>query len=161
MGYLSAKNKYNVNNKLSAKVAKDAALGDLCDQAYRVQSMVVTYSELTDGVAVLYGTAIPDNAIITKVWYDVTTTFVGDVDDSSAISMGLEDQDNDALVAVAISAGGNVLDVGIHAGVQVGTAATMIKLTAARQLAVTWDSNADAALTAGVMEVFVEWQQGS
>jgi len=121
----------------------------------------------TTGVAALFGTAIPDNAIIKQVYYDVVSTFIdngtaGDAD-SATIKIGLEDQDNDVLAAVAISDGGNPFDAGIHAGIQVGTAATMIKLSAARQLAVTWTAGTgdSTALTAGAMNVFVEWVQGA
>lgn len=158
-GYLTEKDKYNLSNRLGRRAAKDADLGTILDQAVRVQRISVAYSDLTDGSAVLFGTAIPDNALIKKVWYYVNTTFVGDTDDSSTIKMGLEDQDNDVLVAVAISAGGNPFDAGGHDGVQDGAGANMIKLSAARQLAVTWTSNADSALTAGSMEVYVEWVQ--
>lgn len=161
MGYLSAKNKYNVNNKLSAKVANDALLGTVADEAKRVQRFSVAYSDLTDGTAVLFGTAIPDNAIITRAWYDVTTTFVGDTDDGSTLKFGLEDQDNDVVAAAAISAVGNPWDAGQAEGIQDGAAANMIKLTAARQLACTWTSNTDSALTAGALDMFVEWVQGS
>ena len=161
MGYLTSDEKWKVNNKLSAKVANDVLLGTVVDESKRVQRITVAASSLTDGSAVLFGTAIPDNAIITRTWYDVTTTFAGDVDDSSTIKIGLEDQDNDVVAAIAISNVANPWDAGQAEGIQDGTAANMIKLTAARQLAVTWTSNADAALSAGSMDVFVEWVQGS
>ena len=164
---------YNLDNKLGRRAAKDASLGTTLQtleakadatqavHVKQVQRINVAYGSLTDGVAALFGTAIPDNAIIVRTWYEVTTTFAGDTDDSSTIKIGLEDQDNDVVAAAAISAGGNPWDAGFAEGIQDGTAANYIKHSAARQLAVTWTSNADSALTAGVMDVYVEWVQGA
>ena len=138
--------------------AVEASMISDSDGAMKMARYSIAYDDLTgagDGVAYVSGETIPDNSIIYQVLIDVTTTFVGDNDDSSAISVGIEDQDNDAVVAIAISDVSNPWDIGIQAGIQVGTAATAIKLTAARQLAVTWDSNADTTLSAGQMDVFV------
>ena len=159
-GYLSERDKYNVNNKLSAKVARDADLGTVVDQARRVQRFTISYSDLVDGSAVVFGEFIPDNAVVTRTWYEVITTFVGDTDDSSTIKLGLEDQDNDVVAAVAISDVSNPWDAGFAAGIQDDTVANFLKLSAQRKLAATWTSNADSALTAGLMYVFVEWVQG-
>lgn len=135
------------------------------NSATRLQKFSVGFADLNtagDGVPALFGVAIPDGAIIKRVFYDVTTTFGGDGDDSSLISMGLEDQDNDVVIAVAIKTAGDAWDLGLHEGIQDGTAATMIKLTAARQLAVTVDYAAtDAVLDAGAMDVYVEWVPGT
>ena len=130
----------------------------LTDSAMKMARYTVAYDDLTgagDGVAYVAGVSIPDNSIIYQVIRDVTTTFVGDNDDSSTISIGLEDQDNDVLAAIAISDVSNPHDVGIQACIQVGTAATAIKLSAARQLATTWDSASDTTLSAGQMDVYV------
>lgn len=159
-GYLSVKDKYNLNYKRGT-VNSDVLMGTVVDQAQRVQRVTVGYASLVDGSAVTFGEYIPDNAIITQVFIDVTTTFVGNVDDSSTIKMGIEDQDDDTVAAVAISNGANPWDAGIKAGIQVDTAATMVKLSARRKLAVTWTSNADSALTAGSMDVFISWVQGN
>jgi len=118
----------------------------------------VLFSDLVtagDGVPFVSGPVIPDNAIIYQVIYDVIATFGGDGDDSSLISMGLEDQDNDVLAAAAIKTG-TPFDSGIKAAIQVGTAGTAIKLTAARQLAVTADyATTDTLLDEGSMNVFI------
>jgi hypothetical protein len=83
--------------------------------------------------------------------------------DTSTLSIGLEDQDVDVVAAVDIADGGDPWNSGLHEGIQDGTLAAALKLTAARQLAVTWDAgtNDATALTAGAMDVFVEWVQGS
>ena len=125
----------------------------------RTAQVTVTAAQLVSsgtGVAYVSGPVVPDNAIVHFGLVDVTTTFVGDGDDSSTLSVGIEDQDNDLVVAIAISDVSNPWDIGIHAMVPVGTAATSIKLTAARQLAVTWDAIAtDTTLSAGSMNVIV------
>ena len=129
----------------------------LTDGALKVARTTVTAAQLVaagDGVAYLSGPTIPDNAIIYQTLFDVTTTFAGDNDDSSTISAGIEDQDNDQKVAIAISDVSNPWDAGIHAGISVGTAATAVKNSAARQIAVTWDSASDTTLNAGQMDVY-------
>jgi len=113
------------------------------------------------GVAVLAGVAIPDNAIITRTFYEVTTTFAGNGDDASTIKIGIEDQDDDTVASIAISNGGNPWDAGLHEGIQDGAMANALKLSAARQVAVKWTiGGTDTTLNAGSMMIFVEWVQG-
>lgn len=119
------------------------------------------------------GVYIPDNAIITKTWFDVVTTFTDGADDSATIALGLETQAAAGiLAATAVSAAGNILDAGVHAGligfpalgadaahdtqpeVAALFAATFVKTTAERQLVATV---ADDALTAGKLNLFVEY----
>lgn len=103
------------------------------------------------------GGLIPDNSYIIKAWYEVSTTFVGNGDDSSTLSLGIEDQDNDLVAAAAIKTG-----TPWDAGVMVETLAsdlddqsTFIKTTAARYITCTWDLlSSDTDLTAGSMKVF-------
>lgn len=152
----------------SAKVLAGMISGS--NGARKVQRFSVGYAALnaaTTGVAALFGSAIPDNAVIVRAYYDVTTTFqdngsAGDAD-SATIKIGVEDQDNDVVAAVTIANGANAWDSGLHEGIQDGTAAAMVKLTAARQLAVTWTAGSgdSTALTAGAMEVFVEYVQST
>lgn len=116
------------------------------------------------------GVFIPNKAIITRAWYDVVTTFTSATD---AGTVALKAQSaNDLLSAIAISDASNVLDAGIHAGipgfpnfgadaahdsaVEVGAlfAATMVKMTAERELTATV---AVEALTAGKLVLFVEY----
>lgn len=133
-------------------------IGRSLDNSLRVARYTVLYSDLNtagDGVPYVAGPVVPDNAIIYQALVDVTTTFAGDGDDSSLISIGLEDQDNDIVAAVAIKTG-TPWDAGIQACIPVGTAATAIKLTADRQLATTVDyATTDTTLSAGAMDVFI------
>jgi hypothetical protein len=116
------------------------------------------------------GVYIPSKAVITKVWYDVVTTFTSATD---AATVALHAQSaNDILAAIAISDASNVLDAGIH-GSKIGYpaiagstasdtavevaalfAATMVKMTAERELTATV---AVEALTAGKMNIYVEY----
>jgi len=121
----------------------------------------------TTGVGVVFGAFIPDNAIITSVWYDVTTTFVdngsaGNVD-TATLQIGLEDQDDDVVAATTIAAGGNIWDIGVRSTIVTGLTTTKLKLTAQRKIKVEWTAGSgdSSALTAGAMDVYVEWVQGS
>lgn len=121
----------------------------------QLAKVTVTAAQLVAaGTATAYvsGPIIPDNAIVYNGVVDVTTTFAGDGDDSSTIKIGIEDQDNDVVAAVAIKTATD-WDAGLHATIPVG-AATAIKLTADRQIAVTWTvATTDTTLSAGSMEI--------
>ena len=137
--------------------------GVISINARKMLSATVGFAALntaTSGVAALFGTALPDNAVVVRSFYDVVTTFAGNGDDGSLIKFGIEDQSADVKASVAISNGANAFDAGLHEGLQVNTAASMVKLSAARQLAVTWTAGGtDTALTAGSMVVFLEYVQ--
>ena len=134
-------------------------------QQVTTQRVRVTYTALnaaTTGVAISLGRSIPSGAIIKQVYYVVQTTFLdsgtaGNAD-TSTISIGAN-TNVDLKAAVAISNGANPWDAGIAAGIPVNTAATMIKLTAARSIKVVWTAGTgDAtALTAGVMDIYVDY----
>lgn len=117
------------------------------------------------------GVYIPDNAVITKAWYDVITTFTDGDDDSATIALHVQGA-NDMVAAIAISNASNVFDAGIH-GTLLGSpalgadaahdtaievaalqAATMLKTTDERELTATV---AGAAVTAGKMIIYVEY----
>ena len=116
------------------------------------------------------GVYLPDNAIITKVWIDVVTTFTSASADSGTIALHLQSA-NDVVAAIAISDATNVWDAGIHGSkigfpalADTGTetavavaalfAGSYLKLTAERELTATV---AVAALTAGKAVIFVEY----
>jgi hypothetical protein len=110
-----------------------------------------------DGVAFGLGVTLPDNAIITRAYYDVLTTFAGDGDDTSTISLLLP-TDGDLVADTAIKTAGDAWDAGLHECIQDGTAANMKKLTAARELqALVTIAATDTALTAGELVLFVEY----
>lgn len=103
----------------------------------------------------LSSTALPAKAIITRLSYDVLTTFTS-ATDAATVALSVEGA-NDLKSAVAISDVSNPWDAGIHAGIPVATAATYVKTTVARSIVVTV---AVEALTAGKMYVYADYIQG-
>lgn len=124
-----------------------------------------------DGAVGAHGLGIylPTKAIVTKAWVDIVTTFADGASDSATIALSIESA-GDLVAAIAISNGANPWDAGLHdtkvnnfaldgnaltqLAMASARAATMIKTTAARQITATV---AAAALTAGKMNVFVEY----
>lgn len=150
-----------INQPVSAvefRVQRDATR-DVYEGTKAKEVAVATY-DVSGGDTATVGTHglgvyLPDNAVVTSVYYDVVTTFTDGADDSATIALGLETQDTDAfLAAAAISAGGNPFDAGIHRGIQDDTAANAVKTTAERQIVAVV---ADDTLTAGKMNIFVEY----
>jgi hypothetical protein len=116
------------------------------------------------------GVYLPDNAIITKAWIDVVTTFTSASSDTGTIALHAQSAD-DIVAAIAISDASNVWDAGIHGSkigfpalADTGTdtalevaalfAGSYLKLTAERELTATV---AVAALTAGKLVLYVEY----
>ncbi len=116
------------------------------------------------------GVFIPKNAIVTRVWVDVITTFTSSTD-AATMAISLQSA-NDAVSALAISDATNIWDAGMHgskigfpnfgadaahdSAVEVAAlfAGTFLKLTAEREIVVT---NAVEIVTAGKMNIFVEY----
>jgi hypothetical protein len=145
-------------DQLADRVAASEVADSFADGLNRVQVAVVTinYDDLSDGVAVEFGDAIPDNAIILDGMVDVLTTFAGDGDDSSSISIGVGAA-GDIVADVAINSATD-WDAGLHAVIPLGTAATAVKLAAAAKIQATLTIAAtDTALTAGSMKVFLRY----
>lgn len=116
------------------------------------------------------GVYLPDNAIITRAWVDVITTFVS-ADDSATIALKAQGA-NDLVSAISIVDGSNVWDAGARGCLPLAPnlgadaahdtqlevialfAALHIKLTAERELTATV---AVQALTAGKAVLYVEY----
>ena len=114
------------------------------------------------------GVYLPDNAIITRAWVDVITTFTSS-NDTATIALKAEGA-NDLVSAIAINDGTNVWDEGQHGAITnnfaldgsaltqvamgAARAATLIKTTAERELTATV---ATQALTAGKLVLYVEY----
>ncbi len=101
------------------------------------------------------GVYLPDNAIITRTWYENLTTFTS-ATDAATIALGADtDAEAGIKAAVAISNGANAWDAGIVEGIQTGVASNfMTKLTAQRELCATV---AVEALTAGKLRMYCEY----
>jgi len=117
-----------------------------------------TYDFAVDGgatSAIGSGVTLPDNAIITRAWYEVTDTLTS-ADDSATMSIGIPTDDAAGIVAAtSIVAGGDVWGAGIHEAIQDGTAAAFsTKTTAAREITFTIGTQ---AITAGSFVLFAEY----
>jgi hypothetical protein len=101
------------------------------------------------------GVSLPDNAIVTRAWYEVLTTFTSS-GDNATIQLGIPTDDAAGIkAAVAIDDGGNPWDAGLHEGIQDGAASNFsTKTTASRELTATV---AVEALTAGKLILFCEY----
>jgi predicted RecA/RadA family phage recombinase len=107
-------------------------------------------------IATYYGDSIPDNARVTRSWYEVGTTFTS-ATDAATLSLGVETDDVAGITAaIAISDGSNPWDAGLADGIQDGAIANFGEKTTAegRRLEVVV---AVEALTAGVLALVAEW----
>ena len=124
------------------------------------------------------GVFIPDNAIITRAFYEVNTTFTTAGADAGTIGIGVEGVGagtEDLKVAIAVSAAGDVWDEGLH-GTLAGSpalgddaahtdsimwaalkAASYVKTTGHEE--VTFNV-ATQALTAGKLTLYIEYVVG-
>lgn len=143
---------------------RDVDLGDnmdLIDAAYQRSGRAIsaTYDFAVDGGAISdigLGVFLPDNAIVTRAWYEVITTLESAGADGATIAITIPTDDVAGIVAAtAISAGGNVWDAGLHEAIQDGTAAAMsVKTTAVRELTVTIGAQ---IVSAGKFILFAEY----
>ena len=120
------------------------------------------------------GVYLPDNAVITRAWVDVITTFTSAGADAGTIALHSQAA-NDIVSAIAISDASNVWDAGLH-GSKLGFpaiagstasdtalevaalfAGSYLKLTAEREITATV---AVQALTAGKAAIYVEYVVG-
>jgi hypothetical protein len=129
--------------------------------AMKVQKYTITAAQLVSsgsGVALLSGVALPVGAIVTRSFIHVSTSFAGNGDSGSTIKIGIQDQSVDVHASAALS----TYSGGMVEGVSTGTAANMkIIATTAKQLAVTWTiGGTDTSLSAGLMEVYLEYVNG-
>lgn len=103
------------------------------------------------------GVTLPDNAIITRTYYQVLDPFTDGGDDNTTIALQINGA-NDIVTATAISAEGNVWDAGNPvAGAQDDAIGNFLKLTAERELLMVV---AVDDITAGSIQVFVEYVEG-
>jgi len=101
------------------------------------------------------GVTLPDNAVVTRSYYEVLTTLTSSTD-AATIAIDIPTDDVGGIVAaVAISDAGNPWDAGYHEGIQDGTVANFSnKCTAARELSVTI---ATEDVTAGKFILWAEY----
>jgi len=148
----------NILDGVTATAAEINSLDDsaaFADGLSRVRVATATYDFAVDGGAVSaigLGVTLPDNAIMLDGMVDVVTTLTS-AGDTATVAIHAESA-NDLVTAVAINDGGNPWDAGLHAIIPLGTAASAVKLTAAREITATI---AVEDVTAGKFVVFVRY----
>jgi hypothetical protein len=99
------------------------------------------------------GVFLPDNAVILGGFVDVLTTFTSTAGGTDKATLAIMVQGaNDIVSAVAIETG-TPWDAGIQTIIPI-SAATAIKLTAAREIVVTIGTQ---AVTGGIMEIVLDY----
>jgi len=108
--------------------------------------------------AISLGVTIPDNAVVVGGFVDVVTTCTTAGADAGTMALSIQGA-NDLVTATAVSAGGDIWDVGLRAIVPKSNTpeTTGIKLTAARAITATI---AGQVFTAGKFTVFLHYVQG-
>lgn len=148
-GVRSGQRKY-WNSVLSRLFAKDAKGNVAVSKSVEGIFDVV----LQGGAIAVYelGALVPAGAIIRQAYYEVLTTFVTAGSDAGTIA--LKAGSTTLVTAVAVSDGSNPWDAGIKACIQVGTAATMSKISTDSNLTLTI---AGQIASAGKLRLFVEY----
>ena len=87
--------------------------------------------DATSGLAIgtYLGDALPDNARVTRSFYEVTVTFADGVADLATIGLGIQTVDVAGIVAAVTIDAGTAWDAGVKEGIQVGTVATFSEKT--------------------------------
>lgn len=139
-------------NKMNS-TAQKIRLGDLIEGQQGCLRATYDFSVLGGAVGTVNlldpsgnAATLPDKAIVTQVYIDEVTNVTSG--GSATIAIGLNTT-TDLIGATAIAS-----FTGIIAGTPTGTAATMVKATAARTITATIGT---AAVTAGKLEVFIEY----
>ena len=102
------------------------------------------------------GVVLPNNAVVTRAYYYVETTFTS-ATDAATIAIGVNTDDAAGLkAAVAISDGSNPYDAGWHECIQDGTAAAFSEVTTAAGRSVEFVVAVEA-LTAGKAVLFGDY----
>ena len=106
------------------------------------------------GDHILDGVTVPRGFVVTRVWYDVVTTFTS-AGDLARIGI-MAQAAGDLATPLRINNPGNPWDSGVHAGVPADTAATAVKITQNRTVEVRVETEAlTAGLLYGVLEGFM------
>ena len=126
-------------------------------QAVQLQKELVLYYDFaTDGGAIgslpLRGGKLPDNAVVTRTYYYVTTA----VTSGGAATIGFGIPTDDAAGLLAATAIGTAGTAGPHDGIQSGAASAFSEITTAERVP-TIDIGT-ATLTAGALKLVLEYE---
>ncbi|HEY3363951.1 MAG TPA: hypothetical protein VGK74_02710 [Symbiobacteriaceae bacterium] len=152
--------KFGSNELQGLSVAESHLVAANADGLHPVRVARATYDFAVNGGAISAidsGVTIPANAVILDGMVDVKTTCTTAGGDAGTMAISVEGA-NDIVAAIAVSNGGNPWDAGRHDVVPVGSAATAVKTTQARNVTFTI---ATQAFTAGKVHVFLRYVIGS
>lgn len=142
--------------KIAANAVTEAKIAVPSASALNVKRCLMGIFDATSGKDIgthTIAAELPDNAIVTRVDYEVITTFTS-ATDAATVALTLQSA-GDIKAAVAISNGANAWDAAVPAVTLVtGATSAYIKLTAARTLSATV---AVEALTAGKLRVYADY----
>lgn len=151
------------NNSLTDVVGTDALVfrcfsfstnPNAFDSSTYMGTLRVTYNFAVNGGAVStiqLAQSLPDNAVVTRGYYDVITPFTGNA--GSTIAIGINTDDTAGLLAADVI--GTHGTAGYHTCIQTGTVANFSeKTTAARAIEFTIGA---FAITAGKLVIFLEY----
>ena len=124
------------------------------------QVLAATYEVAVDGgtheSSYGLGVSLPDNAVVTRTWYEVFTNF-SSATGASSVGLSIPTDDAQGLVAFAIiSATAANFAAGYHEGIQVGSAATFAEKTTAER-EITFDIASTEDLLGGKGTFFIEY----
>ena len=122
--------------------------------------LAATYEVAVDGgthnSAYGLGVSLPDNAVVTRSWYEVFTNF-SSATGAASVGLSIPTDDAQGLVAFTIiSSTGTAFNAGYHEGIQVGSAATFAEKTTAER-EITFDIASTENLLAGKGTFFIEY----
>ena len=142
----------------NANVTEEKIIAESVDGLHLHRIARATYDFASDGGtqgAIGLGVTLPDNAIITRAWYEVITTLTSSTD-AATVSIDIPTDDAAGIVAaIAINDASNPWDQGLHDAIQDGALANYSnKTTAARELSITV---ATEDLTAGKFILYAEY----
>ena len=124
------------------------------------QVLAATYDVAVDGgtheSSYGLGVSLPDNAVVTRTWYEVFTNF-SSATGAASVGLSIPTDDAQGLVAFAIiSATAANFAAGYHEGIQVGSAATFAEKTTAER-EITFDIASTENLLGGKGTFFIEY----
>jgi hypothetical protein len=124
--------------------------------------LAVTYDFTVDGgthnTSYGLGVSLPDNAVITRSWYEAFSNFTS-ATGAAIMSLDIPTDDEQGLVAftsISSTDSGNIWDAGYHEGIQTGTAATFAEKTTAER-EITFSIASSENLLQGKATFFIEY----
>ena len=149
----------NTTNGITSIANSSNGTLTLPSSGYFPALLIGEYDTTIDGGATgsrnLRNAVLPNNARVTRVWYEVLTTLTS-ATDSSTIGLSIPVDDVNGLITpIAINDGSNPWDTGLHSGVQTGLTSQISEVTTAiRDVQMTVSGE---TITAGRILFYIEY----